>query len=57
MTNVSLVPLRNYYLSLGHIWMDAVVVPSEAANVCQPCYSLIEMVSGPEPAGRLLDYE
>ena len=50
-------PSGDYGFNVGHIWMDAVVIPDEAANVCQPCYNLVEAVSGPEPAGRLLDYE
>ena len=42
-----------------NIWADAVVVPAEAENVCQPHYYLVDVpvVSGSKPAGRLLDYE
>ena len=58
MANGSFVPLRNCGFNIRNIWTDAVVVPAEAANVCQPRYNLVDVVSGPElAAGRLLDYE
>ena len=43
--------------NLRNIWADAVLIPAEAENVCQPRYDLVDVVSGSEPAGRLLDHE
>ena len=43
--------------NLRNIWADAVLIPAEAENVCQPRYDLVDVVSGPKQMGRVLDYE
>ena len=47
----SFVPLRNHSFNHRHIWTDVMVVSVEAGNVYQPCYNLIDVVSGPEQRG------